>query len=306
MWPLEETMYLPEWATNAYQAPSGSLYSHLIEDETHNFDAEKQHDYPASLRRTKMWPNPHPMVADGSRCTLCQNPFGPKGCFTVGSCGAQFHPPCLISYMIKKRSCPHCRSSFHSRLYLQFRLLKYMPSNWVCDPKDFPFPLGEWSGAEMEWSWRHQRSKVENLHREEDGEWITDPTQVLYVANELYPEKPNTHGLKGFFFQTLNWHWHEPSQTLRQGIHPPFYASSGKPARSTASIQQDVAHLPHLGNSSEAEELYWEEMYHRRRLMYQTIDAILNRIGPEVMRWLEGGSKPTRKIAVSLSNRPRT
>ena len=78
---------------DAYQTPSGSLYWHLIEDETHNFDAEKQHDFPARLRGTKIWPNPHPMVADGSRCTLCQNPFGPEGCFMVGSCGAQFHPP---------------------------------------------------------------------------------------------------------------------------------------------------------------------------------------------------------------------
>ena len=55
-WLLEETMYLPEWAGDAYQAPSGSLYWHLIEDETHNFDVEKQYDYPASLRGTKMWP----------------------------------------------------------------------------------------------------------------------------------------------------------------------------------------------------------------------------------------------------------
>ena len=31
-------------------------------------------------------------------------------------------------------------------------------------------------------------SKVENFYWEEDGEWITDPTQVLYAANELYPE----------------------------------------------------------------------------------------------------------------------
>ena len=108
-WPLEETMYIPEWAADAYQAPSGSLYWHLIEDETHNFDAEKQYDYLAHLRGTKMWPNPHPMVADGSRCILCQNPFGLEGCFMVGSCGAQFQPPCLISCMIKKRSCPHCR-----------------------------------------------------------------------------------------------------------------------------------------------------------------------------------------------------
>ena len=40
--------------------------------------------------------------------------------------------------------------------------------------------------------------------------------------------------------------------------------------------------------------------------MYQAIDAILNRVGPEVMRWLKGGPKPTRRIAVFLSDRPRT
>ena len=40
--------------------------------------------------------------------------------------------------------------------------------------------------------------------------------------------------------------------------------------------------------------------------MYQAIDAILNRAGPEVMRWLEGGPKSTRRLAVSPSDRPRT
>ena len=40
--------------------------------------------------------------------------------------------------------------------------------------------------------------------------------------------------------------------------------------------------------------------------MYQAIDAILNQVGPEVMQWLERGPKPTRRIAVSPSDRPRT
>ena len=40
--------------------------------------------------------------------------------------------------------------------------------------------------------------------------------------------------------------------------------------------------------------------------MYHAIDAILNRVGPEVMRWLEGGSKPTRRVAVSPSDMPQT
>ena len=52
--------------------------------------------------------------------------------------------------------------------------------------------------------WRTSTGKkVENFYRGEDGEWITDPTQVLYAANELYPGKPNTHGLKGFFLSNI-------------------------------------------------------------------------------------------------------
>ena len=71
----------------------------------------------------------------------------------------------------------------------------------MCDRDDFLFTLGEWDGAEMEWSWRHQCSKVENFHQEKDGEWIRDPTQILYVADQLYLGKSNTHGLKGFSFK---------------------------------------------------------------------------------------------------------
>ena len=52
----------------------------------------------------------------------------------------------------------------------------------MCDPKYLPFPLGEWTGQEMEWSWRHQRLKVENFYQEVDGEWITDPTQMPYLT----------------------------------------------------------------------------------------------------------------------------
>ena len=73
----------------------------------------------------------------------------------------------------------------------------------MSNPKDFPFALG---GVKIEWNWRHQRSKLENFHQEEDGEWIRDPTQILYATNELYSEKPNIHGLKGFFSHTLNWY----------------------------------------------------------------------------------------------------
>ena len=68
--------------------------------------------------------------------------------------------------------------------------------------------------------------------------------------------KLNTHGLKGFIFQTLNRHWDEPSKTLRPGIHPPFYASSGEPAVTAASLQENVDDLPKQGSSTQAEELH--------------------------------------------------
>ena len=38
--------------------------------------------------------------------------------------------------------------------------------------------------------------------------------------------------------------------------------------------------------------------------MYQVIDAIINRVGPEVKQWLERGPKPRRRVAVSPSDRP--
>ena len=96
----------------------------------------------------------------------------------------------------------------------------------------------------------------------------------------------------------MNWQWHEPSQTLWPSIHSPFYASSGEPAKTTTSLQENACHL--------LEQLYWEEMYHRQRLIYQAINAIINRVDPKVKAWLEGGPKPTMRVAVSPSDKPRT
>ena len=47
-------------------------------------------------------------------------------------------------------------------------------------------------------------------------------------------------------------------------------------------------------------------MYHRRRLIYQAIEAIMNRAGPEVKQWLERGPKPRRRVVVSPLDRPQT
>ena len=49
-----------------------------------------------------------------------------------------------------------------------------------------------------------------------------------------------------------------------------------------ASIQEDVCHLPEQRSSTQVEDLHWEEMYHKWKLMYNAINAIINRVGPEL------------------------
>jgi len=122
-WPEEEQMYPSWWDENKeWTLPSGSIDWQQMPDEDHHWDVQQMHNYPFRMTGQKLWPNPHTMVSDGSVCAICQCPFGPERCFQVGSCGAQFHPQCLIGNMIKKRKCLHCKSPFHPHLYLQFGL----------------------------------------------------------------------------------------------------------------------------------------------------------------------------------------
>lgn len=57
--------------------------------------------------------------------------------------------------------------------------------------------------------------------------------------------------------------------------------------------------LPRRGSTSGADELFWEEMYHRNRLSYAAIDAIFHKVAPELKISLEGGPKPRRKVELS-------
>lgn len=299
-WPLEDTMYKDEWENLLNE--NGSIHWNLVEEEDHRWDPTQLTEYPYTEAGLKVWPNPDKMLFDGSRCCLCQNPFGPEGCFQVGTCGAQFHPPCLINCMIGKRRCPHCRSPFHSRLYLQFGLKDYMPSHWVYSPYDFTFPLEDYDGKEVEWSWKYNCTKAKLYLDNKDGEWVRNPNLITYVADELYPNKPPNYKMKLFLYQTLGWHWHEGSWSLRRGINPPYYASSGELARTTAELRMDIDDLPNQGSSTGADEVHWEEIYHRNRLKYAAIDSILHRVAPELKIWLNGGPKPTRKFALSPSS----
>jgi hypothetical protein len=303
-WPEDERMYPSRWDENHdLTLPNGSINWRQLTDEDHHWDMTQVHEYPFRMAGLLLWPNPHSMVFDGSVCMVCQSPFGPEGCFQVGSCGAQFHPQCLISNMIKKRQCPHCRSPFHPRLYLQFGLRDYMPKDWVLRPTDFPFELCEFDGENVEWSWLYNCAKVELWNEHKKGEWRRDPRQILYVANELYPNKPPEHGLKRFLYQTLGWHWDTTSRQLKRGRHPPWYNAAGLESVSELELEEDAHDMPGRGDS--ILELQFETRYHKHRLQLAAIDALLHRVTDDaVLRWLNGGPRPRNATPLSPGSRP--
>ena len=60
--------------------------------------------------------------------------------------------------------------------------------------------------------------------------------------------------------------------------------------------------MPQQDNAEE--EFMYEARYHRNKLKLAAIDAILYRISPETLRWLQGGPRPCRSIPLSPASRP--
>ena len=224
LWPGKETMYHNNWwfADPPAWIPNGSIDWKLVKEADYHWNVDKVHAYPDSMVGQKLWPNRHVMVSNGTVCAYCQSPFGPEGCYQVGSCVGQFHPQCLIRNIIGRWHCPHCRSPYHSRLYLQFGLWDYMPTHLVHNPKNFLFDLHEFDGENVEWSWKYNCSKVQLWSENADGDWIRSAAQITY---EMYPNRPRDYRLKRFFYQTLDWHWSEADRALRRGNQPPYYVS---------------------------------------------------------------------------------
>ena len=119
-WPDEETMYHDNWWTADPPARmlNGSIDWKRVTEADHHWNVEELHAYPDSMVGQKLSPNPQLIVSDGMVCMYCQSPFGPEGCYQVGSCGGQFQPQCLIRNIIGRQHYPHCRSPFHPCLSL--------------------------------------------------------------------------------------------------------------------------------------------------------------------------------------------
>jgi hypothetical protein len=163
-----------------------------------------------------------------------------------------------------------------------------MPNHWVLRPTDFPFKLCEFDGENVEWSWLYNCAKVELWNEYKKGEWIQDLRQILYVADELYPNKPPEHGLKRFLYQILGWHWDTTSMQLKKGRHPPWYNAAGLESVAEHELEEDAHDMLERGDSNL--ELHFETSYHKYRLQLAAIDALLHRVTDDaVLRWLNGG-----------------
>lgn len=303
-WPDQEHMYPSRWDDeDDLKLPNGSYDWRQLTDSDHHWDVTQVHEYPYSMRGELLWPGPHPMVFDGTKCAICSNPFGPEGCFQVGSCGGQFHPPCLIESMIRRRQCPHCRSPFHPRLYLQFGLRDYMPKDWVVRPTDYPFNLCEFDGTTVEWNWLFNCTTVELWNDNKDGEWTQNPRQIMYVADELFPNKPPNHGMKRFLYQTFGWHWDATTMQIQRGVQPPFYNAAGEPSISEHELEEDAHEMPVERDSHF--EAHLEQSYHNARTQLEAVEALLNRVTDDaVLRWLNGGPRPRNATPLSPGSRP--
>ena len=126
-WPTAECMYPTNWDDvdpSVFKA-NGSIDWMRVAEPDHHWNIDEKVGGTDDVHKT--WRYANDMTQDGSKCAICQSPWGPEGCYTLGTCGHSYHPQCLIEDMIRKRTCTVCKSPYHARLYLQFGLKDFMP-----------------------------------------------------------------------------------------------------------------------------------------------------------------------------------
>jgi hypothetical protein len=251
-----------------------------------------------SPRMEKKWPNPNEKCLDGTACVFCQNSFGPEGYYRLRTCACLYHPQCLIRGMVTIRRCQVCHTTFHPRLYQMFGMQDFMPTHVYYSIYDFSnVALEDHIGQLVEWSWKYNKLKLE-LFREYPRKWHQNPDTLLWMADELYPNKPPNHGLKMFIYQSFGWYWMADglglsTRRLKNGRGPILYTVTGDISSSNNELEALVDDLPGIGNA--VEEAWSNERYHRERYGIAAIDLLMHRSAPEVEVWLRGGPRPPRR-----------
>jgi hypothetical protein len=173
-----------------------------------------------------------------------------------------------------------------------------MPTHVYYSIYDFPnVALEEHNEQPVEWSWKYNKSKLE-LFREYPKNWHQNLDTLLWMADELYPNKPPNHGPKMFIYQSFSWYWvaNGPGLNtgkLKKGRGPILYTVIGKISSSDNELEALVNDLPGIGTA--AEEAWSNERYHRERYGIAAVGLLMHRPAPEVEAWLKGGPGPLRR-----------
>jgi hypothetical protein len=90
------------------------------------------------------------------------------------------------------------------------------------------------------------------LFREYPKNWHQNPDTLLWVANELYPNKPPNHGSKMFIYQSFGWYWVANGLglnigRLKKGRGPILYTVTGDISSSDNELEALVDDLPGIG-----------------------------------------------------------
>jgi hypothetical protein len=154
----------------------------------------------------------------------------------------------------------------------------------------------------VEWSWKYNMSKLE-LFRQYPENWHQNPDTLLWVADELYPNKPQNYGPKMFIYQSFGWYWvanglRLNTGRLKKGRGPILYTVTGDISSSDNELEDLADDL--LGIGTVEQEAWSNERYHRERYGIAVVDLLLHRPVPEVEAWLNGGPRlPRRRIPLS-------
>jgi hypothetical protein len=290
-WPVIDTLYDDKWPTD----PSRGVAWKEIKDESNRWDMSEFNNV---APYGKKWPNPNEKCLDGTACVFCQNSFGPEGYYRLGTCACLYHPQCLIRGMVTIRRCQVCHATFHPRLYQMFGMQDFMPTHIYYSIYDFPnVALEEHTGQPVEWSWKYNKSKLE-LFREYPRNWHQNPDTLLWMADELYPNKLQKYGPKMFIYQSFGWYWvaNGPglnTRKLKKRRGPILYTVTGDISSSDNELEALVDDLPGIGTTEQ--EAWSNERYYRERYGIAAVDLLLHRPAPEVEAWLKGGPRPPRR-----------
>ena len=187
---------------------------------------EEGHNGPHPL----LWPNVPDFVHNGDICIICQQPFGPEGGWTLGTCGHVYHPMCLIPYMVTRKRCASCRAPFHPRMYKMFGLEGYMPLHYEFDEDNLPGAenRSHW-GSNMVWMWKWGHDNRHLPYNNVNEIPFPNDADVTEVCKRVIGAGDN--GRRVYFAQLAGGHWDVDRQVFVRQPHPEnvLFDSHGAP-----------------------------------------------------------------------------